>query len=416
MTESEFVYPRYGERSLAEVVPTIFSVLGVPDERNTLPESLWKREAQDCDKVVLFFIDGLGYDQVVKYRYFPFFNILTNMGNLNPITTVFPSTTAAAVTTMHTGLTPQEHGLPEWNVYFEEIDMVIETMPFKQARSKNSDELLEMGIDPEILYSGPTVYEKLKLCGIKSFVLTHKDIAHSAYSSITQRGSEVVPYSRGSDMMIKLIKLLRETRGPAYFYVYWSQVDASGHEFGPHSSEHKSELSMLSHLASSEFLEKLDKKSAENILFLLTADHGQIGVKPGRIICLEDLFNLEEFLKRNSAGNTILPTGCPRDVFLFVREEKLGATLDMLKKRLAGYADVIHTSTAIFKGLFGINKPSEKFLKRIGNILILPYTDYNIWNNGFSKKPSEFRGIHGGLSKREMTIPFVSAKLSQLIK
>lgn len=412
---SEFVYPRYGERSLAEVVPTILDVFGIPMARAALPEEFYRYEAEGCNKVVMFFVDGLGYDQVVRYQNLPLFDILHKKARVNPITTVFPSTTASAITTIHTGLTPQEHGLPEWNVYFEEIDMVIQTLPFKAAGQKRADELLDMGLDPKILYSGPTVYEKLKAKGVKSFVFTHRNIAHSAYSGVSQRGSEIIPYTRGSDLMVKLRRKLMETAGPAYFYIYWDAVDHSEHDFGPHSEEHESELSVFSHLVASEFLGKLGEETAKDVLFLLTADHGQMNVREDKLIYLEEHLALEDLLRRRPNTEPIPPTGCPRDVFLFIEPTKLRTALELLKARLEGKAEVILTEDAVKRGLFGTGKPTKKFLKRIGDILLLPYSGYNLWNNGFKKAPSEFPGIHGGLSEEEMVIPFVAARLSDLL-
>ena len=73
-------------------------------------------------KVVLFLIDGFGYKQWLNYAdKYEFLKRFTKKGVVTPITTVFPSTTAAALTTINSGLTPQEHGLPEWWVYFDEI-------------------------------------------------------------------------------------------------------------------------------------------------------------------------------------------------------------------------------------------------------------------------------------------------------
>src|SRR5207237_9971701 len=99
-----------------------------------------------------------------------------------PITSVFPSTTPAALTTLHTSFTPQEHGLPEWTVYLEEVDTIIESLPFKAIGKGERDSMLTNGGSSEMLYDGPTMYTQLAEAGIPSFVFIYHEYAGSAYS------------------------------------------------------------------------------------------------------------------------------------------------------------------------------------------------------------------------------------------
>lgn len=68
-------------------------------------------------------------------------------------------------------------------------------------------------------------------------------------------------------------------------------------------------------------------------------------------------------------------------------------------------------------GFFGVGIPSQEFISRVGNLVILPYQDSSIWYRypGFKPHRSlDYRGHHGGLSEEEMLIPFAAAKLSDL--
>ena len=413
---ANFVYPRYGEMSLAEVPNTILSFFGAGMGRPILPRELWADEAEGCDKVVMFFIDGLGADNITHHFNIPLFDILSRAAKINLITSIFPSTTSAGMTTMHTGLTPQEHGLLEWNLYFREIGIAIETLPFKPVGSKVADELLQSRVSPKILYDGPTVYSRLRDAGVRPFMFLPKEIVGSAYSSVAHKGSEVVAYSRGSDLMVKLWRLILETEGPAYFFVYWPHIDASEHEFGPHSYEHETELSVLSHLITTEFFQQFDSQNCENVLFLMTADHGQTRVLDEKVVYLEECTDINAYLKKAPSGNLILPSGHPRDVFLHIRKGKIREAMTELRRGLSDVAEITTIKEATKKGLFGFGEPSERFTERAGDILILPYDGYTIGTKGFHKKPSENRGLHGGLSREEMMIPFVAARLSKLVE
>jgi len=413
----KFIYPFYGRYSFAEVTPTILSIFDISTKRQTLPIEFYRDKSTGCKKVVVFFVDGFGYEQFVKYqKQFSFLNRLADKGNVYPITTIFPSTTAAALTTIHTGLTPQEHGLPEWYVYFEEFDMVIETLPFRPLKKdEQPDSLLKTGGRPEMLYEGPTIYEKLKNSGVKSFVFLYEGYANSAYSTVSQKGSEKVPYLHGSDLMVKLRRLLKEVTSPAYFFVYWSQIDETEHEFGPHTEEYIAELSVFSHLVTEEFLNKIDEETAKDVLLLLTSDHGQVKLDPKEIIYLNKYSYLVENLQNSKNGKLIAPTGAPRDIFLFIQPEKIKETMVFLQQRLADKAEVMTVRDAFGANLFGIGNPIERFKRRIGNVLVLPYKDYGIWWEHVPEKPFKLLGHHGGLSEEEMMIPFGIARLSDLI-
>src|SRR5919205_1024136 len=102
-----FVLPDYGRYSIAEVVPTILSVFGVDPGRAPLPEAVYGAQATACDRVVLFMIDGLGYSQLTDHQeQLPLFGLFGERASVYALTSVFPSTTAAALTTLHSGLTP----------------------------------------------------------------------------------------------------------------------------------------------------------------------------------------------------------------------------------------------------------------------------------------------------------------------
>jgi Uncharacterized proteins of the AP superfamily len=77
--------------------------------------------------VVLLVADGLGYRYLQRHG---------AGGHLHNhlqarLTSVFPSTTASAVTTYLTGLAPQQHALTGWHMYFSELDAVAAVLPLR---------------------------------------------------------------------------------------------------------------------------------------------------------------------------------------------------------------------------------------------------------------------------------------------
>src|SRR4051812_115755 len=68
--------------------------------------------------VVLLVVDGLGDNYLMQH------GGALAAKRRRAITSVFPSTTASAITTTYTGATPLEHGLTGWFTYFAEAACV----------------------------------------------------------------------------------------------------------------------------------------------------------------------------------------------------------------------------------------------------------------------------------------------------
>jgi len=416
--EGEFIHPSYRKYCFSNIPSTILKFFNIKTGRPALPPEIFRNnvEYEDSKKIILLLIDGYGYNQWLKYhKKCRFFKEISQNGAVSPITTVFPSTTAATLTTINTGLTPQEHALPEWHIYFKEIDMIINTLPFTPLGEKGQDRLLEVGVNPAILYNGNTIYQTLKDESVKAYTFIKASYAHSCYSKIVHKGSTIIPFITYSDMFTKLRKLIEEEKKSAYFYVYLDNLDAIGHLYGPHTMEYLAELSALSYSIITELLEKIDRKEAKQTLLLVTSDHGQVDISPEDTIYLNKFQRLTHAFKRSRKGRPILPTGSARDVFLHIKPAKLEETHNLLSKKLEGKAKVMKTNEATEIGLFGIGKPKKRFFERVGDLLILPYNNHTVWYEHVKGKKIYFLGYHGGLNQDEMFVPFAVAKLSELL-
>jgi predicted AlkP superfamily pyrophosphatase or phosphodiesterase len=413
MTKEKFIKPRYGSHSIAEIVPSIQALFGVPTDREVFP--FIKNEIGKYDKVILFIVDGFGFNHFQKYKKrFPFLNKMSSAGSVHPITSVFPSTTAAAVTTVHTGLTPQEHGLPEWSVYFEELDEVIETLPFRPLKTKGQDTMLKRGGKAGMLFNGGTLYQKLKSQGVESFVFMPKDLAYSAYSAAVQKGSKIVPFSSVQGLAKKFAFVLKNHKGPAYFFVYWGEIDSAAHHHGPNSLEHKQAINKFFGTLEKKFFKKIKTKLFNNTLVMLSADHGQINVNPEDTIYLNKYPELIRNFAKSRSGKIIPPTGSPRDIFLHIKPKKIEETIKLLQKLLGNKVEILRTSDAYKKRWFGINKPTKRFNNRVGNLLILSRKNYLIWYEHVPGKLFKHKGMHGGATEKEMTVPLAMARMSDL--
>jgi hypothetical protein len=413
----EVIYPRYESYCLSKIPTLVLALLRIPQpDHPLLPivQNTWA-DRQPPLKVVLLLIDGFGWHQWLRYaERYDVFNHITTRGVVAPMTTVFPSTTAAALTSIHSGLTPQEHGLPEWWVYFDELDTIAASLPFTPLGAQGRDRLLEAGVKPSILFQGKTIYQTLAKAQIPSFTLIRGAYAHSAYSLQVHKGSITVPFINSSDLLVNLRQKISEVSGPAYFFVYWDAVDAIAHTYGPHTEQYHAELNGFSYLLQRELIERLPRHIAADVLLMVTADHGHINVAPRDTLYLNRYPRFVQSLQVSHAGQRILPWGSPRDVFLRVQEDRLAETATWLTKRLAGKATVLTIAEALQRQLFGEGKPHKRFKHRVGNLLILPDNDYLIWFEHLKGKKVTLQGMHGGLRPDEMLIPFAAAPLTAL--
>jgi type I phosphodiesterase/nucleotide pyrophosphatase len=413
----EVIYPRYESYCLSNVPSLVLALLDNAQPNHPLREIIPETSsaARNPSKVVLLLIDGFGWHQWQQYRErYDFANRITTAGAVAPITTVFPSTTAAALTSIHSGLTPQEHGLPEWWVYFDELDTIAASLPFTPLGSRGRDKLLESGVKPSLLFRGQTIYQTLANAKIPSFTFIRDAYARSAYSSMVHKGSVTLPFINASDLLVNLRQKLVEVSGPAYFFVYWDVVDAIAHTYGPHTEHYHAELSGFSYLLQRELFEKIPAHVAADVWLLVTADHGHIRAVPAETLYLNRYPTFVQSLQVSRAGRRILPWGSPRDMFVRVEEKRLTEVAAWLTARLAAKATVLSSAEALQQGLFGLGPLHKQFKQRIGNLLILPHHESLIWYEHIKGRKFRMRGTHGGLRPEEMLIPLAAANLAAL--
>ncbi|MDP3998645.1 MAG: alkaline phosphatase family protein [bacterium] len=417
-TKEGFIYPRYDGHSFYNILPTIFALFGKDLGKPTLPQEIYQDYAGRNKKLILFLIDGFGYDQFIRLsRELPFLKNFARGGKVFPITSIFPSTTSAALTTIHSGLSPQEHGLLEWYVYFDEIDQVIQTLPFSPLGRMQPPEMLQMaGVDPEILFSGKTIYPKLKDEEITPYLFQEEKYLQSSYTRLVTKGANIVTWRRLTDLMSGLRQFVSGADPPFCTGVYFDGLDHQGHEFGKFSQEHLTVAQEFFEVLQKEFIEKIEPELARDLIILLTADHGQINVDPSATTYLNDYKEVVENLAFSQNNKQILPWGSPREVFLKIKEEKVEEVFLFLQKEFKSKALVIKSREAFKQGLFGVGSPHIKFFDRIGDLLIIPFGNQTIWYEYLPGERLEFKGCHGGLSKEEMLIPFGIVKASELQK
>lgn len=337
-------------------------VSDTPIQRFSELPGLIARELDTYDHVVVVLLDAFGWTFVQRHIEHPLLRRIVRDGALHPMASQFPSTTTAHVTTMHTGLPVEDHGLYEWRIYEPSIDAI--TIPLL--------------VKPDAPYArallpdGPTFYQRLAVRhGAASTVHSPDRFSPSGFDAIALRGAQLVPYSSLAELSLTF------SDGPSYTYIYYDLIDTTGHLHGPSSPEFDDAcLRALDAIYTTFFGPR--SPAHPSTLLLLTADHGQIDVSPDRVTYL-DLPGVQ-------------PAGSSRDLFLDLDPTEIPS----LNAQLGDAGTAVPSTT-----LFGPTGP--RLSARLPPICILPSPGHQIWLRGHEDVERNFLGHHGGLTPEEST-------------
>ena len=147
-----FIKPLYDTYCFSALPQTIEFLLTGEGE-NALPEDCFASLPTKYDKVILFLVDAFGWRFFQQYAdIYPFLKRFLRHGAVSKMTSQFPSTTAAHVTCMHTGLNVGQSGIYEWNYYEPLVDEIIQPLLFAYAGEKKRDSLKQSGIPTEAYF------------------------------------------------------------------------------------------------------------------------------------------------------------------------------------------------------------------------------------------------------------------------
>jgi Type I phosphodiesterase / nucleotide pyrophosphatase len=331
-------------------------------ERFSELPGLIARQLDSYDHVVVFLLDAFGWTFVERHAQHPLLRRIARDGSLGPLRSQFPSTTTAHVTTMHTGLPVEDHGLYEWRIYEPALDAI--TIPLLVK----PDAPHARGLLPD----GPSFYQRLAIRhGATSTVFSPDRFSPSGFDAIALRGAKLVPYSELATLP------LTPASEKSYTYIYYDLIDTTGHLHGPSSPEFD-DISLRALDAIYTLFFGPQAAAFPNTLLLLTADHGQIDVSPDRVTYL------------SLPG--ISPAGSSRDLFVNLDPSEIPT----LNASLGEHATAVRSET-----LFGPIGP--RLASRLPPICVLPSPGHQVWLTGHEDVEQKFLGHHGGLTPEEST-------------
>ena len=396
------VKPIYADYSFGNIPNTIEFLLTGSKHGPLLPADCFGGAYPQPKKVVTFFVDSFGWQFWQQYhaRYAATSRVVEK-GTLTPISALFPSTTAASVSTMNLGVLPAAHALYEWNIYIPAYGEVIQSLAFTPLGSHQHDACVAKGYDPKrLLEVHETVHQRLARHGVQSIQFANRSYAGSAYNSVASAGAKIIRHVTLAECLVQLKETLLATDGKAWLGFYWAALDTIGHLHGPGTPYHAAEIASFWATFDAVFREV----ASPDTLYLFTADHGHVYTHASETRYLnERIPALADCLPVSPTGNPIYPNGSARDVFLHVRPERRAEVLGLLRRHLDGIALVMPMEEALQLGLFGPATVVPELRRRLGDILILPFLGQFVWWREKGRMENTFHGHHGGLSPEEVT-------------
>jgi type I phosphodiesterase/nucleotide pyrophosphatase len=399
--DGPLVRPIYQDYSFGNIPNTIEFLLTGTQRGPLLPPDCFGGTYPKPRKVVLVFVDSFGWEFWQAYgERFRATRCVMEQGTLTPISALFPTTTAASVSTMNLGVLPAAHALYEWNIYIPAYGEVIQSLAFCPLGRHPQDACKARGYEPaRLIEVHETVHQRLAAHGVRSIQFAHRSYAGSAYNKLASAGAKTIRHSTPAEGLVQLKELLTATTGKALFGFYWAAIDSIAHTYGPRPPYHAAEIASFWRT----FDEILCDVESPDTLYLFTADHGHVYADARQTIYLnERIPALADCLPMSPTGNPIYPNGSPRDVFLHVRPERREEALRLLHRELDEVALVMPMEEALAEGLFGPDLVSPELRRRLGDILILPYLGNFVWWREPGRLQNDFYGHHGGLSPQEL--------------
>jgi len=353
--------------SLADVLPNCLSALGSRRGSLNLPA---------VSHAVVLLADGLGLS-ALEARAGHARTFASRLGTDAAISSVFPTTTAAALATLATGELAGQHGLVGYSVLDAANDRVVNQLTGWDDDAMTAD-----------WQRVPTLFQKADSVGVTSVAIGPARYAESGFTRAVLRGAE---YRAGASIADRLARAHEALAGPpTLIYVYVPELDTASHAHGLESPNWVNALEELD-AAVGRFAPRLGPRHG----LLVTADHGVIDVPhDAQIVVAPEL--LEGV--RHVAGE-------PRCLQLHLEPgESADEHAERWRASEGSRAWIATRAEAVAAGWFGEVAP--EVLPRIGDLLVAARTRVAYYADP-DDRGRKMIGQHGSLSPDELTIPLL---------
>ena len=363
-TVAPLVLPRFGAGCITDLMPALLGRSG----GEALPATF-----EGTGPRLLVVLDGLGWEQLQdRPQVAPTLSALVG----GPITTVAPSTTASALTSITTGLSPAEHGIVGYRMVVD--DQVLNSLRWGTDVVPDA----RAAIPPSVLQP----YEPF--LGERLAFVTKAEFRRSGFSEAHLRGGRMVGYRTPALLVHETARILHE--GERAAYAYYDGIDKVAHEYGL-GSAYEAELAFADRMVA-DILAAIPAGTS----VVVTADHGQVDCGLGT-----------EPIEPEVLAHADRLSGEGRFRWLHAVEGHERALLDAAEACHGHRAWVRTIDQMLDEEWFG---PAmiDDVRSRFGDVALLPF-DPIAFDDPDDSGPFELIGRHGSLTSAEMLVPCLGA-------
>ncbi|MET0415233.1 MAG: alkaline phosphatase family protein [Actinoplanes sp.] len=370
------VRPAYGTGSLADLLPSVCAVLGVPGASDVLG----LRERLDgVRKIGVLLVDGLGtYQLPVAAPHAP---VLADLAaGVGSLTAGFPSTTPVSLVTVGTGALPGAHGILGF------------TLRQPDGRILNHIRW-DDDPDPRDWQPVPTRFETAAAAGVAVTQVTRPEFEGTGLTVSANRGASFAGAADGDAVASRMLNALQLADGPALVYGYHPDLDKAGHEDGVDAPSWQAAARGVNRL-----LDRLAHDLPPDAALLVVADHGQLNVP------VDARFDMAEIPALSTGVEAV--AGEPRVRYLYAAPGARDDVLAAWRAELGDAAWVLTREEAIDGGWFGPVPPPHA--ERIGDVVVICLGRAVALASAW-EPPAVGRLIayHGSVTAAEMTVPLI---------
>jgi predicted AlkP superfamily pyrophosphatase or phosphodiesterase len=327
--------------------------------------------ARDATSVVLLVLDGFGWHALEEHR-----DIVPNIASMQggPITTVVPSTTSTALTSITTGLAPAQHGLLGYRIVVS--GAVLNVLRWEYPNGRRPPEPFD-------------VQRHTAFLGREVPVVTRSEFRSSGFTNAHLRGSRFIGWHTTATLVEHSRRLVES--GERLVYAYYPGVDTVAHEFGLHDEFFTRELQAVDVLVAN----LRDALPAEAAL-LVTSDHGQVHLEHRDWIDLHEIAPLVDMM-----------AGDGRFRYLYAKRGGARDLLEAARDALGDRAWVFSRRQLLDEGWLG-EGATGTIPGRIGDV-VLAARDAVAFVDPLLPNEARLRSGHGSVTADEMLVPLVAA-------
>jgi len=332
--------------------------------------------ARDAEQVVLLLLDGLGWEQLVQR--FALAPALADMVG-GPITSVVPTTTATALTSVALGQPPARHGVVGYRLRVDGPtgDEVLNVLRWRTVSGDARPFVPPQAFQPQPAFAGRGVP-----------VVTRAEFLSTGFTVAHLSGTRQVGWWLPSGMPVEVGRLL--AAGERFVYAYYDGVDKCAHISG-FDAHYDAEL-----VAADRLVADLRAVLPPGAVLVVTADHGQVEV--GSAVAPVD---------EAVAAHTAMMSGEGRFRWLHARPGEADALAEAARDRYRDEAWVWTVDQLDQGGWFG-GPLTATTRRRLGDVALVPYLARAYQDPADT---GELRLVcrHGSLTEAEMLVPCLAA-------